>query len=185
MYNFHASVFCRCTILATCSPLPRIFLQTGRSLFRKTFKLQKKTLPPFNPKMQITLVFLALIPVLVMSNADLISSPEPLPDPLSSGLFLVTAGRNPLIVAQIQEGMTVCPSDFPKGFSIMCRGGGRSASFFENGVLVRREYKAPFYIAGDQLGKVSKWNPLYGMITIRCRIRGGPGPFNSDIHISC
>ena len=110
----------------------------------------------------------------VMPEAS--ASPEPdMPDPLpgTMALYIVPAGP-------ISSGMllgataTVCPADYPSGYSIECRSSNPTATFYVNGDGVRKEMKKPFYIAGDAKGMVRPWKVHGGekAVWVACKYSG-------------
>lgn len=105
-------------------------------------------------------------------------------------LQIYTAGQVGAPTALLVSNGSICPSDYPNGFTVACSNVHPSTSavlFFVNGALVRKEGLAPYTIAGDDL-KTSvfyawKSYPSYG--TIRCAPNVGDFIEAANVRFSC
>lgn len=109
-----------------------------------------------------------VLSMLAAANAQL-SSPEPGPtDPAPMRpsypiFFLTTAGVAPHREQRLGafSSTKICPSDYPQGFSIRCHvRNAKRVTFRLNGKNVEKEYKAPYYLAGDFKGRVKPFDYL-------------------------
>lgn len=106
------------------------------------------------------------------------ASPEPVSDPLADErLLLIPAGpwsyRRRFAERPLSDGARICPADYPAGFSVRCAPPfqpPRDVSFFVDGVFQRREWHAPYCLAGDfPHGTVWRWQVRGGEHDITCR----------------
>eukprot|EP00177_Eucheuma_denticulatum_P003837 GFKZ01006932.1.p1 GENE.GFKZ01006932.1~~GFKZ01006932.1.p1 ORF type:complete len:138 (-),score=4.73 GFKZ01006932.1:269-682(-) len=119
----------------------------------------------------LTTLLLTLIP---LTHSTILSSPEPQVDPLVGPTLYVVYARTGIRAMELSDGSTVCPKNFPAGFTIMCVApSASSASFFVDGIFVRTEYKIPYFIAGDYKGRINPWVDYPDTGTIMCRLRDG------------
>lgn len=93
-------------------------------------------------------------------------------------LELYTAGDSTGLVRKLNPVDKICADDFAStGFNIRCEGesSDKSAEFFINGSLVKREGKSPFFIGGDKFGVPYNWKraPSSGTVTIECKRASG------------
>lgn len=102
---------------------------------------------------------------------------RPLSKPLSKSietlqLTVVPSGRlgirQRIAEQQLQNNGNICLGQYKHGFSIRCDGDGRKATFYVNGKMVQKQFRAPFHIAGHQ-GRniIAPWvsYPNRGVIT--------------------
>ena len=116
----------------------------------------------------------ACVATVVMPEAS--ASPEPeVADPMSGmQLYVVSAGAVTGDVKMLGASASVCPSDYPAGFSIECKSSFAAATFYVDGQGVRKEMTKPFYIAGDGDGFVRAWTRPAGKksVTVACKFGG-------------
>lgn len=73
-------------------------------------------------------------------------------EPPASTLYLEIIRLDGSAGTVLGENSTICPDEYPTGFSILCKGfqdGTRYATFFKNGAKLRRENHPPYAIAGN------------------------------------
>lgn len=97
---------------------------------------------------------------------------------LPSTLLLVDSKRPNEFWIALRDGLSVCPTMFPsRDFSIECKGATASkfAAFFVQENLYHREYRKPYYIAGDKHGHVIPWQSYPTGISFRigCKLSDG------------
>lgn len=115
--------------------------------------------------------------------ASALESPEP--EPVDEGLYLYTAGFDPRYVAILSNGMNICTEDYPTGINIRCVGDSRLARFIVNGVRVRTEYKAPFYLTGDVRGRIRAWDQPPEEAIIECKLVDPKRDFKASVTFRC
>lgn len=129
-----------------------------------------------------SLAFLSALVLLTAANATVVmpeasASPEPMMDDPMQGMALYVVAAGPISGSNgvaLGASASVCPADYPAGFSIECKSSYPAATFYINGDGVRKEMTKPFYIAGDANGFVRPWNPPMAMssLTVACKYGG-------------
>lgn len=80
-------------------------------------------------------------------------SPEPAADPFGTTLDVTTAGDNPVITIKSNvagQVVKICPSSYPTGYSVRCNiETTTSVTWKIDGKLYKKEYFAPFFVAGN------------------------------------
>lgn len=102
-------------------------------------------------------------------------------------LIVREAGTKGRIGPVLRSGTTFCPRLFVRGFSVECQAPStaRSARFFVNGHLQRREFVAPFMVAGDHDGIILPWNAFKrGKNVIKCLLNNGES-VTAEVNFSC
>ncbi|PXF47250.1 hypothetical protein BWQ96_03025 [Gracilariopsis chorda] len=87
-------------------------------------------------------------------------------------LIVVPSGRlgirQRIAEQQLHNNADICLGQYRHGFSIRCDGDGRKATFYVNGKVVQKQFRAPFHIAGHR-GRniIAPWvsYPSRGVIT--------------------
>lgn len=105
-------------------------------------------------------------------------SPEPVDDPMMERALYVTpamGGTGPRTM--LGATATICPTDYPMGYTIECKTPSDRARFVLNGGWVRTEVARPYYIGGNTAeGKVAAWEPPAsvgsGPATVACKSGG-------------
>lgn len=102
-------------------------------------------------------------------------------------LNLYTAGADSKFVAELDDGMEICPSDFPEGFTILCDGSkaAKTAKFIVNGVFLRKEMKAPFYVVGDHNGVPLAWSDYPESADLVCILQPTKVRFSATVRFAC
>lgn len=110
-------------------------------------------------------------------------SPEPQVDPFTPTLDVTTAGDNPVTVIKANAAgqvVKICPTSYLTGYSVRCNIETTSSVVWKiDGKLYKKEYFAPFFVAGNwdkQGSSTSRVRPftLLGdkSIIISCKSRG-------------
>lgn len=119
------------------------------------------------------LSFVATVALFCVAFASPMTSPEPVADPLAGPyLAVVSAGAGPRRMRMLGKKDSICPSDYPHGFSIKCEPNGpaSNARFYVNGRFAKVEYRAPYFIKGDFRGRVMPWMHYPKRGIIRCKL---------------
>lgn len=93
---------------------------------------------------------------------------------VSAEFYLVSTGPDSKRIRQLSTSSieTVCPSDYPSGFSIECvTGTQKSISIRLNGKWLRSEKHAPYFVAGDVRGNPRPWKDYPKHARISCRAK--------------
>lgn len=101
-------------------------------------------------------------------------------------LQLYRAGVITSAVKQLPKVSTICPSDFPNGFTIRClaHDGDKTAKFFVNSIFVRAENVVPFFLSGDENGNAAPWKFRPAKIAnVECHLPSGM--YTSKVTFTC
>lgn len=92
---------------------------------------------------------LALLASMVLGQ----STPEPPVDPFTPTLDVTTAGDNPVTVIKENAAgqvVKICPDNYPSGYSVRCNIETTKTVIWKiDGKLFKKEYFAPFFVAGN------------------------------------
>lgn len=90
-------------------------------------------------------------------------------------LAVVSASPRDKFVRILGHTATICPTDYPDGFSIMCEPGfwAQFGKFTVNWEYLRTERKLPFFIAGNYGGHIMPWRTYSDQSDVRCTMDDG------------
>lgn len=81
------------------------------------------------------------------------ATPEPQVDPFTPTLDVTTAGDNPVTVIKENAAgqvVKICPASYPTGYSVRCNIETTTSVIWKiDGKLFKKEYFAPFFVAGN------------------------------------
>lgn len=100
-------------------------------------------------------------------------------------LQLYKAGPLAEPVQELSGNVTICPADYPTGFSIGCTGveSDTQAAFFIDGKWRRKDTVAPFLLLGSIPNKVKPWMSYGRSAEVLCRLPSGT--FTANIVFLC
>lgn len=141
---------------------------------------------------KLSVAVAVLYSLLSSCRCALLVSPELECDPMvEPQLLVVSAGRewarSQISEVALQDGSNICPSDYPRGFSIRCEPAStvRKLKFFVNGVHVKTEITEPYYIAGNYAsGMVKAWKTHLRSVNVTCQY-GRNTRISKRINIRC
>lgn len=101
-------------------------------------------------------------------------------------LYVVSAGQDSMRGPLLTDGSTICPGDYPTGFSILCDApsSAESARFFVDGDFIKSEYRMPFYIAGDYKMRIPPWTSYPDTGLLKCKLRDG-ATVSAQVSFNC
>lgn len=105
--------------------------------------------------------------LLFIASVSAQSTPEPPVDPFTPTIDITQAGDQPVATIATNVAGTVvkiCPSSYPAGYSVRCNIDTTTSVIWRiDGTLFKKEYFAPYYIAGNwdkKDGSISRVRPF-------------------------
>lgn len=119
------------------------------------------------------IVLAAVVAVALSAPMSSVNCTRPAKEPATSNLYLEIIRMDGSAGPVLGEKSTICPDDYPAGFSILCKGfkdGTKYATFYKNGAKLRREASAPFAVSGNFGTRYVKFKAfsLGDSFTIKC-----------------
>lgn len=101
--------------------------------------------------MKFTIQLFTILSLVVLAFSQ--STPEPPVDPFTPTLDITVAGDNPVALIQANvagQVIRICPASYPAGYSVRCNIDTTSSVIWKiDGKLFKKEYFAPYYVAGN------------------------------------
>lgn len=167
-----------------------LVLAPSHSVISLASQLRSFCLREMHRKLSVAVAILSSL--LSRCHCAVLSLPEPECHPiLEPQLLVVSAGRewirSRISEVTLRNGYRICPSDYPRGFSIRCEPAStvRKVKFFVNGVYVKTEITEPYYIAGNYAsGMVKAWKTHFRNVIVICQY-GRNTQISRRINILC